>query len=75
MSLGVVVIWSDWQKGSCPTGVIVLRGNCPKGSCPKGSCPRGRCPRTVYMYTCTPHRLLHVPLLLRVGGHIQPPPF
>ena len=35
----------NWQRGSCPTGVMVLRGNCPKGSCPRGSCPRGSCPR------------------------------
>ena len=52
MSLGVVVPGGNWQRGSCPTGVIVLqgscpRGNCPKGSCPRGSCPRGSCPRTV----------------------------
>ena len=31
--------------GSCPIGVIVLRGSCPQGSCPQGSCPRGSCPR------------------------------
>ena len=51
MSLGVVVLGGNRQRGSCPTGVIVLqgscpRGNCPKGSCPRGSCPRGSCPRT-----------------------------
>ena len=31
--------------GSCPTGVMVLGGSCPRGSCPQGSCPRGSCPR------------------------------
>ena len=31
--------------GSCPMGVIVLHGRCPRGNCPKGSCPRGSCPR------------------------------
>ena len=45
MSLGVVVLGDNWQRGSCPTGVMVLGGNCPRGSCPQGSCPRGSCPR------------------------------
>ena len=35
----------NWQRGSCPTGVMVLWGNCPQGSCPQGSCPQGSCPR------------------------------
>ena len=45
MSLGVVVLVGNWQRGSFPTGVIVLQGSCPWGSCPQGSCPRGSCPR------------------------------
>ena len=45
MSLGLVVLVGNWQRDSCPTGVIVLQGSCPKSSCPKGSCPRGSCPR------------------------------
>ena len=40
----------NWQKGSCPTGVIVLQGSCPQGSCPQGSCPRGSCPIYIYIY-------------------------
>ena len=40
MSPGVVVLVGNWQRGSCPMGVIVLRGSCPQGSCPRGSCPR-----------------------------------
>ena len=42
---GVVVLGGDEQWDSCPTGVIVLQGSCPRGSCPQGSCPRGCCPR------------------------------
>ena len=45
MSPGVVVLVGNWQRGSCPMGVIVLQGNCPQGSCPQGSCPQGSCPR------------------------------
>ena len=33
MSLGVVVLEVNWQRDSCPTGVIVLQGGCPQGSC------------------------------------------
>ena len=49
MSPGVVVLVGNWQRGSCPMGVIVLWGSCPWGSCPQGSCtgdscPRGNCP-------------------------------
>ena len=31
----------SWQRGTCPTGVIVLEGSFPRGSCPQGSCPIG----------------------------------
>ena len=52
MSLGLVVLVGNWQRGSCPMGLIVLQSNCPRHSCfqgssPRGSCLRGRCPRTV----------------------------
>ena len=51
MSQGVVALGGNWQRGSCPTGLIVLQGSCPWGNCTQGSCPRGsfpsgRCPRT-----------------------------
>ena len=62
MSLGVVVLVGNWQRCSCPTGVIVIQGSCPWGNCPqgscsrggcqRGSCPRDSCPRTVW-YTIT----------------------
>ena len=53
MSQMVVDLVDNWQRGSCPTGVIVLWGSCPRGSCPQGSCLRGSCsrcscPRTLY---------------------------
>ena len=38
MSQEVVVLVGNWQRGSCPTGVIVLWGSCPWGSCLQGSC-------------------------------------
>ena len=46
-----VVLGGNWQWGSCPMGIIVLQGTCPRGNCPqgsfsRGSCPRGSCPRT-----------------------------
>ena len=31
MSLGLVVPVGNWQRGSCPTGVIVLQVSCPWG--------------------------------------------
>ena len=40
MSQGVVVLVGNWQRGSCPMGVIVLWGSCLQDSCPRGSCPR-----------------------------------
>ena len=43
MSLRVVVLGDNWQKGSCP------RGSFPQGSCPRGYSPRGSCPRTKKM--------------------------
>ena len=41
MSRGVVVLGGNWQSGSCPMGVIVLQGSCPRDNCRQGSCPRG----------------------------------
>ena len=47
------VLGGNWQKGSCPRGVIVLWGRCPRASypkymysCPSGNCLRDSCPRT-----------------------------
>ena len=44
--MGVVVPRGNCptNEGSCPIGVIVLRGSCPQGGCPWGSCPRGSFP-------------------------------
>ena len=62
MSLWVVVLVGNWQRGSFPTGVKVLQGSCPqcscpqgscaRGSCPRGSCPSGSCPRPRLRYPC-----------------------
>ena len=35
MSLGVVVLESNWQRGSCTPGVIVLWGSCPRVVVPR----------------------------------------
>ena len=40
MSLRVVFLAGNWQRGSCPMEIVVLQGSCPRGSCPRGSCPR-----------------------------------
>ena len=52
MSKGVVVLLGNWHRGSCPTGVMVLRGSCPQGSCPQGSCPRDSCSRGSICFPC-----------------------
>ena len=62
MSLGVIVLGGNWQRGSYPTGVIVVQGSCPLSSCPqgsfpRGSCPRGGCPRNSDWYTWASHWL------------------
>ena len=41
MSQLVVVLIGNWERGSCPMGVIVLQGNCPQLNCPKCSCSGG----------------------------------
>ena len=42
---GVVVLVSNWLRGSYPTGQlshrIIVIGSCPNGGCPQGSWPRG----------------------------------
>ena len=47
-----IVLGGNWQRVSCPMGVMVLQGSCPWGNCPQGSCPRGSCPRTVCGCVC-----------------------
>ena len=32
MSHGAVVLRGNWQRGSCPIGVMVLVISCPRGS-------------------------------------------
>ena len=49
MSLGVVFLVGNCQRGSCPIWVIVLGGSCLRGSCLRGSCLRGSCPRTMFL--------------------------
>ena len=36
MSLGVVVLGGNCQRGNCPMEVIVLQVSCPRGSWPQG---------------------------------------
>ena len=40
MSLGVVVLGGNWQRGSCPMGIIVLHGSCPWVVVPRVAVPR-----------------------------------
>ena len=53
----IFVLVGYWQRGSCPTGVIVLWGSCPQGSCPQGSCPQGSCPRGNCLWVSCPRTL------------------
>ena len=68
MSLRVVVLVGNWQRGNCPKRVIVLQGSCPRGSCPQGRCPRGSCPRGSCPRGSCPRT---VTLILKVGRSRQ----